>query len=118
MRIWDIAPSYLCRKHLLGEHRELHAIWSIITKNKKGYSRHPETNRWRGRLKALYLRHKILVKEMKRRGYSHQSNLDINLTTGKEKQDIFINSINKQIEILKGKSCLCFISLVVKEKRH
>ncbi len=22
MRIWDIKPKYLCRKHLLGEHRE------------------------------------------------------------------------------------------------
>ena len=32
MRTWDIPPEKLCRQHLLGEHRELHAIWSIITK--------------------------------------------------------------------------------------
>ncbi len=31
MRIWDIPPKLLCRNHLLGEHRELHAIWSILT---------------------------------------------------------------------------------------
>lgn len=35
MRIWDIHPSLLCRKHLLGEHRELHAIWSILIYKKR-----------------------------------------------------------------------------------
>jgi len=35
MRIWDIHPGYLNRQSLLGEHRELHGIFSIIT-NKKG----------------------------------------------------------------------------------
>ena len=46
MRIWDINPGYLNRQSLLGEHRELHGIVSIIRDNKKGYSRHPETLRW------------------------------------------------------------------------
>jgi len=36
MRIWDIAPGKLCRNHFLGEHRELHAIWSILTKQGAG----------------------------------------------------------------------------------
>ena len=67
MRIWDISPKKLCRNHLLGEHRELHAIWSILTKNKKGYARHPETLRWKGKLAALYSRHKMLVEELKNR---------------------------------------------------
>lgn len=35
MRIWDLSPKRLCRNHLLGEHRELHAIWAG---GKKGYS--------------------------------------------------------------------------------
>ena len=61
MRIWDIAPKKLCRNHLLGEHRELHAIWSVIVNGKKGYARHPETLRWMGKLKALYGRHEALV---------------------------------------------------------
>jgi hypothetical protein len=30
-RIWDADPALLCDRHLLGEHRELHAIWSILT---------------------------------------------------------------------------------------
>ncbi len=108
MRVWDIEPSLLCQKHLLGEHRELHAIWSIITKNKKGYSKHPETKRWVGKLKALYIRHQKLVVEMKRRGYSHRSNLNIKLAIGWKKQNVFVNTIEEQIKILRNKNCLCF----------
>lgn len=62
MRVWDIEPKYLCRKHLLAEHRELHGFWNILTKHGGvgGYSRHPETLRWAGKEKALYLRHEAL----------------------------------------------------------
>ena len=67
MRIWDVEPRELCRAHLLGEHRELHGLWNILTLGKTGYSRHPETLRWAGRLAALYARHEALVHEMQRR---------------------------------------------------
>lgn len=107
MRIWDLPPEVLCRNHLLGEHRELHAIWSILTNNKKGYSRHPEVIRWRGRLKALYLRHQILVKEMGNRGYRHNSPLLKKLASGKAKQDLQVDSYEDQIRNLKGKECGC-----------
>ena len=107
MRIWDIPPGKLCRKHLLAEHSELHALWSILTKNKKGFSRHPETLRWKGKLKALYLRHQELVKEMEKRGYGHRSPLDIRLAKGKSKQDEYIDSPGKQLEILRKKRCGC-----------
>lgn len=80
MRIWDISPKKLCRPHLLGEHRELHAIWSVIVNGKKGYSRHPETLRWKGKLKALFGRHEALVVEMSNRGFQHRS-------PGKERGD-------------------------------
>jgi hypothetical protein len=109
MRIWDISPKKLCRNHLLAEHRELHAIWKILTENKKGYSRHPETLRWKGKLKALYLRHEKLVQEMGRRGYNHKSPLSKRLAKGKSKQDIYIDSPRMQIKILKGKRCKCKI---------
>lgn len=108
MRIWDIEPKFLCRKHLLGEHRELHAIWNILTKNKKGYYKHPETLRWKGKLKALYFRHQKLVEEMKKRGYRHNSELDKKLAKGSLKQDKFVNTIEEQIHILKNKKCECF----------
>jgi len=107
MRIWDLPPEILCRKHLLGEHRELHAIWSILTNDKTGYSRHPEVIRWRGRLKALYLRHQILVKEMGNRGYRHNSPLLKKLATGLAKQDLQVDSYEEQIRNLKGKQCGC-----------
>lgn len=73
MRIWDVDPGYLNRQSLLGEHRELHGIVSIISNNKKGYSKHPETLRWVGYGWALKQRHKLLVAEMNLRGYNDQS---------------------------------------------
>jgi hypothetical protein len=107
MRIWDISPKKLCRQHLLGEHRELHAIWSILTKGKNGYSKHPETLRWRGKLKALYKRHDALVREMGARGYVHQSLLSAALATGQEEQDEYVDSYEQQIVILQDKGCGC-----------
>jgi len=63
----DISLTKLCRNHLLGEHRELHAMWVVITENKKWYYLHPETLRWNGKLKAMYLRHDKLVSEIIKR---------------------------------------------------
>ena len=107
MRIWDIPPKQLCRQHLLGEHRELHAIWSILVNNKKGYSKHPETIRWKGKLNALYIRHEQQVKEMKTRGFNHKSPLDKTNAIGIDKQYEYVDSIEKQIRILKNKRCEC-----------
>ncbi|HOX55100.1 MAG TPA: pyrimidine dimer DNA glycosylase/endonuclease V [Candidatus Omnitrophota bacterium] len=107
MRIWDLHPKKLCRNHLLGEHRELHALWVILTKDKKAYAHHPETNRWRGKLKALYLRHEKLVREMKERGYLHQSNLDKRLAKGSHLQREYVDSPERQVKILKNKKCSC-----------
>lgn len=110
MRIWDVSPKELCRIHLLGEHRELHAIWTILTENKKGYSSHPETKRWSGKLGALYKRHEDEVKEMGIRGYNHSSTLDKSLAIGKKEQRDFVNTIKEQKEILKNKNCECYKS--------
>ncbi len=107
MRVWDIAPHKLCRNHLLGEHREIHAIWSILTQNKKGYSRHPETLRWNGKLKALFLRHKKIALQMVSRGYQHKSNLSEKLASGQSKQNKYVNSIKEQLLILRNKKCSC-----------
>jgi len=107
MRIWDISPDKLCKNHLLGEHRELHAIWSILINEKKGYSKHPETLRWKGKQKALFIRHEKLVKEMKKRGYNHFSPLDEKYATGKGFQDEYIDTIEEQIKNIKEKGCNC-----------
>ncbi len=109
MRVWDVNPATLCRKHLLGEHRELHGLWNILTlhKGKGGYSRHPETKRWIGKLRALYLRHEMLIKEMAKRGYMHYSPLNKKYARGKAKQTSFINTIAEQKAILRNKTCEC-----------
>ncbi len=109
MRVWDVKIAILCRKHLLGEHRELHGLWNILTKHqgKGGYSQHPETKRWVGKLRALYARHEALVAEMEHRGYTHNSPLDKSLAKGRSIQDYFINTISEQLKILKSKPCDC-----------
>lgn len=110
MRIWDIDPKHLCRKHLLGEHRELHGLWNILTVHEGvgGYARHPETLRWVGKLKALYKRHESLIAEFERRGYNHHSPLDKTLAKGKAEQTEFIDSVPEQRRLLRAKGCDCF----------
>ncbi len=107
MRIWDLPPRILCRQHLLGEHRELHAIWSILTAGKQGYRRHPETIRWQSCLRALFLRHQEQVEEMSRRGYQHHSPLAWRLANGRAKQIKKLDSLREQKKILKKKQCDC-----------
>ncbi len=110
MRVWDVDPKHLCRQHLLGEHRELHGLWNILTIHggTGGYSNHPETLRWVGKLKALFLRHEALVHEMERRGYNHHSPIDETLAKGAASQADFIDSVAKQKKILREKPCDCF----------
>jgi hypothetical protein len=107
MRIWDVSPERLCRNHLLGEHRELHALWNILTQGKKGYANHPETLRWRGKLKALFLRHEALAAEMKARGYHHKSFLDPDLAVGESIQRDKIQTYEEQVRLLRKKKCSC-----------
>jgi hypothetical protein len=109
VRIWDVGPEELCRSHLLGEHRELHGLWNILTvhKGQGGYARHPETLRWIGKTRALYLRHQALVKEFDRRGYRHASPLDESLATGNRKQDVLIDDVTGQRRLLVSKPCDC-----------
>jgi hypothetical protein len=108
MRIWDVPVGRLCRNHLLGEHRELHAIWNIITLGKKGYATHPETRRWRGKLRALFLRHEAQVAEMARRQYQHHTPLDETLAVGREEQDETLDSPGAQRTMLVARRCGCF----------
>jgi putative hemolysin len=107
MRIWDVEVARLCDQHLLGEHRELHAIWTILTTGKRGYSRHPETLRWQGRLAALYARHEDEVAEMGRRGFRHASPLDPALATGEAAQTVLVDSVADQLARLTARGCGC-----------
>ncbi|MFA5174384.1 MAG: pyrimidine dimer DNA glycosylase/endonuclease V [Candidatus Pacearchaeota archaeon] len=72
MRMWNIKPSKMCDKHLLGEHVETHMFVGCLNKNKsvKGYLD-------KGLLEVhnLRKRHDRLVSEMKKRGMKHKSKL-------------------------------------------
>ena len=70
MRMWKINPKKLCRQHLLGEHLEMHMFSSNIKqkKNLKGYIKSGLVE-----CHNVKARHDLLAKEMKRRGYNHNS---------------------------------------------
>lgn len=72
MRMWMVDPALLCRKHLLGEHNELHMLAGSLLRGKsvEGFVR-------QGLLEParLYQRHEDLAHEMLARGYKHQSPL-------------------------------------------
>jgi len=74
MRMWGVSPKFLCRKHLLGEHLELHMFIGTLNKNKslKGYID-------KGLVEVHFIknRHEDLVKEMMKRNYNHNSPLNI-----------------------------------------
>jgi Pyrimidine dimer DNA glycosylase len=108
MRVWDVPPEELCRVHLLGEHRELHALWTILTRNKTGYRNHPETERWAGKQAALFIRHEELASEMMRRGYLHRSDLEAKLAVGDKVQTEFVDSVERQRQLLASKPCGCY----------
>jgi hypothetical protein len=102
MRIWDIDPGYLNRQSLLGEHRELHAIVSIILNGKKGYARHPETLRWVGHGWALKMRHRLLSCEMALRGYTDRTPVITDSDEG-EWPETYVDQPDRQLILLKGK---------------
>lgn len=102
MRIWDVDPGYLNRQSLLGEHRELHGMVNVLTQGKKGYSRHPETLRWKGLGWALRQRHALLAAEMALRGYQDKSPVRTRSAPGHWPED-FIDPPHRQFLLLREK---------------
>jgi hypothetical protein len=102
MRIWDLAAGYLNRGSLLGEHRELHGIYSILTNGKTGYARHPETLRWAGAGSGLAVRHRQLVAEMRVRGYTDRTPLPCN-ASGAQWPKSFVTAPEEQVTLLRQK---------------
>ena len=68
MRMWMVDPKLLCRKHLLGEHGEIH-------KHKHNFIKQHNISGRAGQIEpsAMERRHDILATEMIRRGYKHDS---------------------------------------------
>ncbi|MDU9048170.1 MAG: DUF1722 domain-containing protein [Candidatus Electrothrix sp. Rat3] len=107
MRIWDINPGYLNRQSLLGEHRELHGIVSIIVNGKKGYSKHPETLRWADYGWALKMRHELLAAEMSLRGFKEKTPVVISSNEGVFNEGVwpeeYIDAPREQFTLLAAK---------------
>lgn len=74
MRMWMLPTSYMCDRHLLGEHVELHMFVGALNKGKNihGYLD--------GKLLEIHNiipRHDELVSEMSKRGMIHKSPLPV-----------------------------------------
>ena len=95
MRMWMLSPKYLCRNHLLGEHKELHMLFGSLLKGRKisGYLR-------KGLLEPqnMNIRHNDLVIEMLRRGYQHKSPLlvDFKVPVGHVNRDISVSDLRER----------------------
>lgn len=74
MRMWNINPMILCRKHLLGEHLEMHMFVGTI---KKGTSIKGYINNGLVEVHNIIYRHDLLVIEMNRRNMNHKSPIPI-----------------------------------------
>ena len=72
MRMWMVDPKILCRKHLIGEHVELHMLVGHLRLGRKvdGFVAHNCVQP-----RSINARHRALAAEMTRRGYKHVSPL-------------------------------------------
>lgn len=72
MRMWNVNPKYLCKNHLLGEHKELHMLIGSIN---KGMNIKDSKYVTYGlvELHNIYNRHEELVNEFSNRNYNHKS---------------------------------------------
>ena len=71
MRMWMVNPKWLCRKHLLGEHGEIH-------KHRHSFVKHHSIAKRVSPVVqveplSMQARHDALASEMSRRGYTHAS---------------------------------------------
>lgn len=70
--MWKVDPKKMCRKHLLGEHVEMHMFVGTIIKGKSisGYVKKNLVE-----VHNIKKRHIELSEEMVRRGFNHKSEL-------------------------------------------
>ena len=94
-RMWMIPLEFLCRQHLLGEHKEIHQLLGTLKKqhNIQGYIKNNCIE-----ITSIKKRHDELVLEMKKRGYNHKSPIAY---TQQEILDNFTKHLTKdQIEYI------------------
>lgn len=111
MRMWMIDPKLLCKKHLLGEHGEIH-------KHKHNFEKHHSIkNRiLKGQIEpsSMKIRHDELALEMLRRKYNHKSPYELPDISylPKEEQEFKVNINDSIIDIMERcEECRCNIML-------
>ena len=70
--MWMVNPRLMCRRHLLGEHVELHMLAASL---RRGISLQGYIEKRLVELHHIAVRHARLVRELERRGYRHRSPL-------------------------------------------
>jgi hypothetical protein len=96
MRMWMVDPAIMCRKHLLGEHVELHmaAAHLLLGRKVDGWADNnclqPE---------AIGVRPKALTVEMTLRGYRHTSPLRQPRVLKTQRPEACVNSIAAKVEL-------------------
>ena len=105
MRMWMVAPKYMCRKHLLGEHVETHMFVGCLHRGIRldGYV---DSNCLE--LTSLRDRHDELAREMEARGYGHWSPIDCFSMSGQSKK-VRLSEVNKEAswQLLSERCSLC-----------
>lgn len=94
-----VNPKFMCDKHLLGEHCEIHMFVGFIKKGKRidGFVRNNLLE-----MQSIQDRHIELVQEMERRGYKHKSALP-------KLEDVDVEYVPKELmesKIDRGKSLM------------
>lgn len=95
MRMWMVDPKIMCRKHLLGEHVEIHMLVGHI-KKKRSISGYVKNNCIE--VSMRHERHMALVKEMERRGYNHKSRLNY-VNTGYLSDKDYYSKVDKEASL-------------------
>jgi hypothetical protein len=88
VRAWNLPPCLLDRQRLLGQHLESHIMFNAEYRRqrgiKAGWQSHPQTRRFRDHIGKLIHIHRLVVEEMLRRGYRHNSPLPFERTVREE----------------------------------
>jgi hypothetical protein len=75
MRVWTVPFGELDNQRVLGQHVEIHMLWSLITKHHRKFMGWEDPKyRW-----YLWQVHRRIVEEMVIRGIAHHSPIDLSI---------------------------------------
>jgi hypothetical protein len=92
--MWKVDPAYLCNRHLLGEHVEMHMFAGTLRvgKSVQGYLDNGLVD-----LDCIKLRHDQLAEAMVLRGMKHRSPMGRNPTARTERSVDFLGNLRELV---------------------